>query len=83
MTPEETSENAADEPLDLVVRLRAAADRSANGDGEWLQLVHRCREAADHIEKLRGIIGRQSNRPRLIRTEDSHIPAAGFGMDEW
>lgn len=39
--------------------------------------------AAEEILRLRDIIGRQSNRPRLIHTEDSHIPAAGFGMDEW
>ena len=52
--PTDSREIASDEPLDLVVRLRAAADKSANGGGEWYQLIHRCREAADHIEKLRG-----------------------------
>ena len=83
MDTPDTTEIASDEPLDLVVRLRAAADKSANGGGEWYQLIHRCREAADHIEKLRGIIGKQSNRPHLIRIEDSDIPAAGYGMDEW
>jgi len=38
---------------DIVERLRRAADKSALGGGEWYQLVHRCREAADEIERLR------------------------------
>ena len=38
---------------DIVERLRRAADTSAGGGGEWYQLVHRCREAADEIERLR------------------------------
>ena len=40
----------------LVERLRAAADRSANGGGEWYQLIHRCREAADEIEHLQALL---------------------------
>jgi hypothetical protein len=36
---------------DLVGRLRRAADVSTSGGGEWHQLAHRCREAADYIEK--------------------------------
>jgi hypothetical protein len=49
---------SAPEPLtgtprvtDLVGRLRRAADVSTSGGGEWHQLAHRCREAADYIEK--------------------------------
>jgi hypothetical protein len=40
---------------DIVERLRRAADTSASGGGEWYQLVHRCREAADEIERLRAL----------------------------
>ena len=41
---------------DIVERLRRAADTSASGGGEWYQLVHRCREAADEIERLRSAL---------------------------
>lgn len=37
---------------DLVERLRRAADTSESGGGEWYQLIHRCREAADRIAEL-------------------------------
>lgn len=37
---------------DLVRRLRKAADTAASGGGEWYQLIHRCREAADRISSL-------------------------------
>jgi len=40
--------------ITLAERLRIAADKSANGGGEWYQLIHRCREAADEIERLSG-----------------------------
>ena len=43
---------------DLTARLRDAADKSANGGGEWFQLVHRCREAADRIDALSGDVAR-------------------------
>jgi hypothetical protein len=43
---------------DIVERLRRAADTSAGGGGEWYQLVHRCREAADEIERLRAAVER-------------------------
>lgn len=39
-------------------RLRAAADKSANEGREWYQLVHRCREAADEIERLEELVRR-------------------------
>lgn len=47
--PRDTS---GESPGNLVTRLRDAADLSANGGGNWFQLVHRCREAADEIERL-------------------------------
>ncbi len=37
---------------ELTERLRAAALLSETGGGEWYQLIHRCREAADRIEEL-------------------------------
>ena len=37
---------------DLTERLRAAALLSETGGGEWYQLIHRCREAADRIDQL-------------------------------
>jgi predicted RNase H-like nuclease (RuvC/YqgF family) len=39
--------------------LRRAADTSAGGGGSWYQLVHRCREAADEIERLRAEVREQ------------------------
>ena len=38
---------------DIVERLRQSADTSSGGGGDWYQLVYRCREAADEIERLR------------------------------
>lgn len=50
--------SSANTSTDIVERLRAAADKSENGEGEWFQLVHRCREAADFIEaKTKPLVG--------------------------
>ena len=38
---------------DIVERLRQSADTSSGGCGDWYQLVYRCHEAADEIERLR------------------------------
>lgn len=38
--------------MSIVERLRAAALLSESGGGQWFQLIHRCREAADEIERL-------------------------------
>lgn len=52
------SKTMATTSTDIVERLRAAADKSENGEGEWFQLVHRCREAADFIEsKTKPLVG--------------------------
>jgi hypothetical protein len=51
-------ETVATTSTNIVERLRAAADKSENGEGEWFQLVHRCREAADYIEsKTKPLVG--------------------------
>ena len=52
---------------ELITRLRAAADKSENGGGEWYQLIHRCREAADALEAA------QAEAARLHAALDSML----------
>jgi uncharacterized small protein (DUF1192 family) len=60
---------------DIVERLRRAADTSAGGGGEWYQLVHRCREAADEIERLRAV--RDTERAQV-----KDAAAAAFNLSD-
>ena len=58
MRETENNKTMATTSTDIVERLRAAADKSEDGGGEWGQLVHRCREAADFIEsKTKPLVG--------------------------
>jgi tRNA(Arg) A34 adenosine deaminase TadA len=60
---------------DIVERLRRAADTSAGGGGSWYQLVHRCREAADEIERLRADDLHEQHRigTDLVQDDDDDI----------
>lgn len=63
---------------DIVERLRRAADTSSGGGGEWYQLVHRCREAADAIE------ARDAENERLrAEVERLNVQNATLRRNEW
>lgn len=66
---------------DLTARLRAAADKSANGGGEWFQLVHRCREAADLIDAQAARIAELEALPGNYVSK--HVAQGVLAVVEW
>lgn len=64
---------------DLTARLRAAASLSANGGGNWYQLVHRCNEAADALDSADAENARLRDVLTTIKVEPHGHPDRATG----